>query len=401
MKNRFIRLVATGLIAVLLPLMARATVPSNDDIGSATIVSTLPFSTTQDTSGATVAADDPFCSGRSATVWFAFTPTSNTSVTANTFGSNYDTTLSVWTGARGSLNLVTCNDDFQGLQSKVTFTASAGVTYFFMVSAFSTGPGGSLSFSVNQFSAPQNDDFNNATVLTTLPSQAAEDTRNATVAPDDPFCSGRSATVWFAFTPAANMRIEANTFGSDYDTTLSVWTGSRGALTQVACNDDSQGLQSRVFFNATAGVTYFFMVSSFGSGPGGDLVFNLLPAPPALAISIDVGQFGSVDPTTGVAVINGTITCNRPAFVQFSGQLKRNLGTGVVSGFFFTFVPCNGTSAWSATVGSVPSLLHGRSASIFVPGKADVTASAFAFDPDTSDFVHSNIITSVVLQGSH
>jgi len=113
------------------------------------------------------------------------------------------------------------------------------------------------------------------------------------------------------------------------------------------------------------------------------------------------GQFGSVDPTTGVAVINGTITCNRPAFVQFSGQLKRNLGTGVVSGFFFTFVPCNGTSAWSATVGSVPSLLHGRSASIFVPGKADVTASAFAFDPDTSDFVHSNIITSVVLQGSH
>jgi hypothetical protein len=48
------------------------------------------------------------------------------------------------------------------------------------------------------------------------------------------------------------MGIEANTFGSDYDTTLSVYTGSRGALTQIACNDDADLLQSLVRFNATA-----------------------------------------------------------------------------------------------------------------------------------------------------
>ena len=43
--------------------------------------------------------------------------------------------------------------------------------------------------------------------------------------------------------PAAQT-LTIDTFGSDYDTVLAVWTGSRGSLTNVACNDDSSGLQS-------------------------------------------------------------------------------------------------------------------------------------------------------------
>ncbi len=253
-----------------------------------------------------------------------------------------------------------------------------------------------------QTGAPANDDFGGATVVQALPFGTTENTSGATVTADDPFCAGRSATVWFSFTPSQDMTIQATTFGSNYDTTLSVWTGSRGALNLVACNDDSQGtLQSRVFFNATAGVTYFFMASAFGSEAGGHLVFNVLQAPPALAISLDVAQFGSVDPTTGVATINGTASCNRPTFINLSGQLKRNLGTNVISGFFFAFVSCNGTGSWTATMVSPPSLSNGRSNPLFVPGKAEVAASAFAFDPDTADFAQAHITTSVVLQGSH
>ena len=63
------------------------------------------------------------------------------------------------------------------------------------------------------------------------------------------------------------MAIEANTFGSNYDTTLSVYTGSRGSLMQLACNDDSGSLQSRIRFDAVAGTTYYFMVSSFSFFP--------------------------------------------------------------------------------------------------------------------------------------
>jgi hypothetical protein len=402
MRSRFISMMIGALVLSVLPSVAQTAAPSNDDFGSATVVQALPFGTNEDTSGATVAADDPFCAGRSATVWFSFTPSQDMVIQANTSGSNYDTTLSVWTGTRGALNLVACNDDSGGtLQSRVSFSANAGVTYFFMVSAFGSGSGANLVFNISQLIAPPNDDFNNAAAITAIPFTTTEDTTTATVAADDPFCAGRSATVWFSFTPFANMRIEANTFGSNYDTTLSVWAGNRGSLNLAACNDDSGGLQSRVFFNATAGVTYFFMVSAFGSEPGGHLVLNVQPAPPPLAISLDIAQFGQVDPTTGVATINGTATCNRPTFINFSGQLKRKLGTDVISGFFFGFVSCDTSGSWTATIVSPPSLSNGRSNPLFVPGKAEVFASASAFDFDAGDFAQSNITTSVVLQGSH
>ncbi len=116
---------------------------------------------------------------------------------------------------------------------------------------------------------PPNDDISGATVIPTVPFTETADTREATVAPDDPFCAGRSATVWYAFTPTSDMVLRAHTFGSDYDTTLSVYTGSPGNLSQIACNDDALGLQSQVVFTATAGETYYFMVGAFGEGLAG------------------------------------------------------------------------------------------------------------------------------------
>ena len=78
---------------------------------------------------------------------------------------------------------------------------------------------------------PANDDFDNAIVVNELPYSATEDTTGATAAFDDPTTCANNGSVWFAFTPAASMQIVANTFGSNYDTVLSVYTGSRGALT--------------------------------------------------------------------------------------------------------------------------------------------------------------------------
>ena len=61
--------------------------------------------------------------------------------------------------------------------------------------------------------------------------------------------------------------VSANTIGSTYDTTLSVWTGTPGSLISVACNDDiadGQYTQSQLSFTATAGTKYYFMVAPFG-----------------------------------------------------------------------------------------------------------------------------------------
>jgi hypothetical protein len=126
---------------------------------------------------------------------------------------------------------------------------------------------------------PANDDFDNSTEIPGLPFAHAIDTRGATTAADDPQCFGQGPTVWYSFTPSADTRIDANTFGSNYDTTLSVYTGSRGALTQIECNDDAQGLQSQVLYDAIAGETYFFMVAAWDSGAGGDLTLSVDVSP--------------------------------------------------------------------------------------------------------------------------
>ncbi|MGZ4896944.1 MAG: hypothetical protein ACXVJ0_10770 [Candidatus Angelobacter sp.] len=249
---------------------------------------------------------------------------------------------------------------------------------------------------------PPNDDFNSPTVIPSMPFSVSQNVANATVAPDDPFCTGRTQTVWFSFTPTQNMRLEANTFGSSYDTTLSVYTGARGALAQLACNDDSNGsVQSRVRFDAVAGTTYFFMVSSFSFFPvsPGNLTFNLVPAPPPLAISPSVTQFGSVDPTTGAATISGSVSCTKPAFVTISGQLKQMHGGTPIAGFFSAFVPCNGTTPWRATIQTTVTLFHGRSAALFTGGHADLTGSAFAFDFEDGVFVQRNLAVTITLRG--
>lgn len=293
-----------------------------------------------------------------------------------------------------------------------TFTWTPNITFggtqtFFQFQA--TDSAGNVAFApieidviAGQPQALPNDDFNHATVIPSVPFTTSEDVSGATVASDDPFCVSRNQTVWFAFTPTQNMRLEANTIGSAYDTTLGVYTGARGALNQIGCNDDSNGtLQSTVRFDAIAGVTYYFEVSAFSPFFVGNLVFNLVPAPPPLVITPSVTKFGTIDPTIGKATISGSISCTKQAFVTLSGQLKQTHGNTPITGFFSVFVPCDGITPWSTTIQTAPTLFHGRSVALFTGGKADVSATATAFDFDSGEAVQQNLAVTITLRGKN
>ncbi|RMI17384.1 MAG: T9SS C-terminal target domain-containing protein [Calditrichaeota bacterium] len=127
---------------------------------------------------------------------------------------------------------------------------------------------------------PSNDACSTATAITALPFADNVDATTATPDPTDPVLScgmgGGGNTVWYVFTPAASMTVSVSTSGSNYDTVLGLLTGTCGALTEVACNDDAIGLQSVIVFTAQAGVTYYIMVGEFGGpGIGGNLVFTV------------------------------------------------------------------------------------------------------------------------------
>jgi hypothetical protein len=131
---------------------ATSSASNNDDFNNAISVS-MPYTNTQSIDSATTAGDDPVlvCDGNQGhnSVWYRFTPLSNGVLTVNTAGSDYDTVLAVWTGARGSLVSRGCNDDYNGLQSQVAVNVSTGITYYVEVASYDIGPSGSLNISMS------------------------------------------------------------------------------------------------------------------------------------------------------------------------------------------------------------------------------------------------------------
>lgn len=217
-----------------------------------------------------------------------------------------------------------------------------------------------------------NDDFNKATVITQLPFTDTINTSEARTGRNDPDCVGQGPTVWYSFTPSENMLIEATTFGSDYDTTLSAYILDNGQLIQIVCIDDCFSLQSEIIIDVFAAQTVFFMVGSFLSGSGGNLVFDVNVAPPPLQIDLAIDPVGSVSQSTGEATISGTVTCSKPALVNLFGTLTQIFARGIIIRVFFsTGFECSGETPWSATAFSDNGL--------FSAGKASASASADAF----------------------
>jgi len=166
-------------------------------------------------------------------------------------------------------------------------------TYYWQVFA-SGAPGGTVyadgdtwwSFTTGASAVP-NDDFDTPTVIGALPYTTTQDVAEATTAGDDPpfFCSSgwtRYRTVWFRYVAADATILTIDTLGSDYDTVLGVWTGSRGSLHNVVCGDDISGsvYQSQVQFTAVPGTTYYVEVAAWSAAdPASHLVLHVSETP--------------------------------------------------------------------------------------------------------------------------
>jgi hypothetical protein len=242
---------------------------------------------------------------------------------------------------------------------------------------------------------PSNDDFDNATLIPSLPFSDSINTEEATRAADDPECGGNDDhTVWYRFTPDQDVSVQANTRGSDYPATLSVFTGSRGSLEQIACSAPN-GTAAAIFFDATAGQTYFFMVGSFFGGPGGNLVFNVDIAPPPFDLEVSVNPTGNVNSKSGVVTISGTVLCSEDSDVFFSGDVTQRAGRVTIKGSFPGFVSCAGgeePTPWSATLEGE----NGR----FVAGRASVTVLADGCGAETGTCDIDQESRTVQLRGS-
>jgi len=245
------------------------------------------------------------------------------------------------------------------------------------------------SFLLGALAAPtwaaalKNNSISSPIVVTAVPYTNSQDTRRATTgATDPPFCydpegSADSNTVWYSFTPAEDGRFAANTFGSDYDTTLYVGTpNAAGGIDVINCVDDSGGtVQSYVSFDGAAGTTYLVMVGTCcgapGSDGGGSLVFSLDVAGPPLVLDATVDPTGNVD--QGVVTLTGTVTCSQtPDFAFIDLSLRQKVGQRTIEGFGSTDVGACGPTPTAWTV--VLEGFNGR----FAGGQATADLSFFA-----------------------
>jgi len=144
-----------------------------------------------------------------------------------------------------------------------------------------------------------NDPCSGATVISTLNATIHQTTLGASSTGDPaPSCLSNSSNgVWFKFTSPITGQIVFDTFGSDFDTALALYTGSCGALTEVACNNNAfaNGQTSKITYSASRGVSYYILATGV-DGQTGNLTFNLNWVP-ASTVTMDATARGFYDPS--------------------------------------------------------------------------------------------------------
>jgi len=272
------------ILSVLVALqtgVASASPPANDLIENATVISTLPYSTTQPSAESTHSADDPSATcvfGAPPNVWYRYDAPANALLRVSASGGQFGATLVTYAGSPGSLTQVACGGS-PAIPALVP--VSAGSSYYFMIASSGIAP---VTLNVQVATPPANDSIENATVITALPLSTVQTMSDATHDATDPTatCFGANfATVWYRYDALADglLRVSGS---SQTSAGLATYVGSPGSLTQVACNQLSPVLP--ILLPITGGSSYYFMVASSAPAP---VTLNVQVATPPANDSIE------------------------------------------------------------------------------------------------------------------
>jgi PKD repeat protein len=126
--------------------------------------------------------------------------------------------------------------------------------------------------------APANDAFAQPESLSRTHPRATGSTALATIEAGEPahYSDFRAHSVWFDYVPDEDHVVSLNSCGSEFDTILSVYTGTELDSLQRVVNDDDAGcgVASLVSFEAKAGVRYRIALDGYG-GDFGNYVLAL------------------------------------------------------------------------------------------------------------------------------
>ena len=290
------------LLFLLETLFVFSQAPTNNNCNNATVLTVGTNSTQNVVTGTNVNATssgelpNPSCGTYGGNdVWYTVQVPATGVLTVETqdAGSNIDTAIEIYTGTCGNLTAIACNDDINWPSnpfSRINLTGLPNTTVYVRVWAWNNASTGNFNIVAYDVSppVPPNNNCTSATNLTVgntnTQNVVTGTTINATSSGElpAPNCANYLGNdVWYtALVPASGiLNIETQDAGSNIDTGLAVYTGTCGALTLVACDDDSgPGLYSTLNLTGLPNTTVYIRVWAYNNASSG--AFNIVAYTP-------------------------------------------------------------------------------------------------------------------------
>jgi len=217
---------------------------------------------------------------------------------------------------------------------------------------------------------PSNDDRDQAIVIDSLPYFANQNNDQATVEPNEfSQCGNLYASIWYQYTPTQHETVNFSTWGSDYDTLLSLWHAT--PPTEIACNDNALTDQE---YNQTAQLswplkakeTYLINIAS-ATPTTGNLIFRVRPAVSDLQI-LQSPPSQELDICTSVTL---TVEArgSEPLYYQWYQGKLGDLSQPLVNLKTFTTPPLNHSISYWMRVTNATGYLDSPLINLKVPAK--------------------------------
>ena len=252
--------------------------------------------------------------------WFLYIANFSGDVTFETCDINsFDTDIAAYSGNCGNLSLIACDGDggaaagCQGFDSMITIPGvQAGDSIILRIGGWGTadqGPG-TLTITVGGGGGGGQGDECNDPLIAVVGSNAVDTTGMSDSADpfDDAACTGTflgvmASDAWYQFSAPVSGTATVSTCDLiDFDSDLVAYTGTCGALTEVACNGDGTGcgaFTSLMEMNVTAGTNYFIRIGGWAAGGQGtgtlEITLSGAPNPENCTNGTDDDGDGDVD----------------------------------------------------------------------------------------------------------
>ena len=174
-----------------------------------------------------------------------------------------------------------------------------------------------LATTLTAVTAPPNDNFNAAIVLTGSSIVTNGSNVGATKQLKEPNHGGNTggASVWWSWTAPFTGGTTITTAGSDFNTLLGVYTGNSVAALTTVASDGRKYIPASVTFNATSGITYMIAVDGFAGATGSILLSLNLGTPPA-----------NDNFTNSIAISSGTVVTGQNLAATMESMEPKHAG---------------------------------------------------------------------------